>query len=100
LEPAILHRQEYNNNDDDDDDDVLDPLSNFLYALRAPETKRQYPRRFKMFLDYLGLEGDLNDQAKKLLAKVKSNPHWAQISLMQFISSQKQRVAAGQIWLR
>jgi hypothetical protein len=23
-----------------------DPLQNFLYALKAPDSKRQYPRRF------------------------------------------------------
>jgi len=28
-----------------------DPLSVFLYALKAPETRRQYPRRLKVFLD-------------------------------------------------
>jgi hypothetical protein len=32
-----------------------DPLSLFLYALWAPETKRQYPRRLEVFLDYLSL---------------------------------------------
>ena len=30
-----------------------DPLQNFLYALKAPDSKRQYPRRFEYFLDYL-----------------------------------------------
>ena len=79
------------------DDEATDPLSNFLYALRAPETKRQYPRRLKVFLDYLGLDGDLKDQAEELLAKARSNPRWVQNSLMQFISAQKERVTLGQI---
>ena len=30
-----------------------DPMSIFLYALKAPESRRWYPRRFKMFLDLL-----------------------------------------------
>jgi len=29
------------------------PYENFTYALRALESKRQYPRRFKIFLDFL-----------------------------------------------
>lgn len=30
-----------------------DPYQSFLYALRAPETKRQYPKRLKVVFDYL-----------------------------------------------
>jgi hypothetical protein len=41
-----------------------DPLAMFLYALKAPETKRQYPRRFKVFLDFLHLEGTFEEQIK------------------------------------
>jgi phosphoenolpyruvate carboxylase len=33
-----------------------DPMAKFMYALKAKESKRQYPRRFKMFLDYLKLD--------------------------------------------
>ena len=29
------------------------PIAVFSYALKTPETKRQYPRRFKMFVDFL-----------------------------------------------
>src|SRR5438128_981403 len=71
---------------------VEDPISVFLYALKAPETKRQYPSRLKVFLDYLKLEGTLEQQAKEFLSKAKQNPQWAQNSLMQFITFQKERV--------
>jgi hypothetical protein len=27
-------------------------ISNFLFALKSPESKRQYPRRFKVFFDF------------------------------------------------
>jgi hypothetical protein len=43
------------------------PLSVFLYALKAPETKRQYPRRLKVFLDFLKLDGTLEQQSKEFL---------------------------------
>ena len=33
--------------------DSSQPLENFLYALKARETKRQYPKRLKVFFDYL-----------------------------------------------
>ena len=35
-------------------------LENFLYALRAPESKRQYPRRLKVLFDYLFNKRELN----------------------------------------
>ena len=35
-----------------------DPLQNFLYALKAPDSKRQYHKRFEYFLDYLRLDGN------------------------------------------
>ena len=36
-------------------------IDNFLYALKAPETKRQYPRRLKVFLDFLQLDSPYSD---------------------------------------
>lgn len=73
------------------------PLSVFLYALKAPETRRQYPRRLKVFLDFLKLEGNLEQQSKEFLEKAKQNPQWAQHSLMQFIAFQKERARKGEI---
>jgi hypothetical protein len=49
------------------------PIVAFSYALKAPETKRQYPRRFKMFVDFLKLEGPLEEQAKQFLLKAREN---------------------------
>jgi hypothetical protein len=41
-----------------------DSLSNFMYALKAPETRRQWPRRLKPFFDFLKIEGGLECQAE------------------------------------
>ncbi|HXW11748.1 MAG TPA: hypothetical protein VD694_03225 [Nitrososphaeraceae archaeon] len=41
-----------------------DPMIVFTYALKAQESRRQYPRRLKPFLDFLKLDGSLNDKAK------------------------------------
>ena len=49
------------------------PIIVFSYTLKAPETKRQYPRRFKMFVDFLKLEGPLEEQAKPFLLKAREN---------------------------
>ncbi|MEP6576765.1 MAG: hypothetical protein ABJB85_10085 [Nitrososphaerota archaeon] len=34
-----------------------DPMEAFSYGLKAPESRRQYPRRFKPLLDFIKLEG-------------------------------------------
>ena len=36
--------------------ETLSPYDNCLYALKAKETKRQYPHRLDKFLSYMGLE--------------------------------------------
>jgi integrase len=83
--------------------DDENPLEMFLYALRAPESKRQYPRRLKIFLDYLTNKGEiennnsLEEQAKEFLIKTKENPKWANGQLMEFILFQKHRAERGEI---
>ena len=69
----------------------------FTYALKAPESRRQYPRRLKPFLDYIGLEGTLQEQAKQLWLKARQDTKWAEDRLMQFIRFQKERATAGEI---
>ena len=69
----------------------------FLYAVKSPESKRQYPRRFKMFLDFLNLSGDLQNQAKEFLRNAKPNPKWVQDNLIQFIAYQNERAKRREI---
>jgi integrase len=74
-----------------------DPMSTFMYGLRAPDTRRQYPRRFQYFLNFLKIPGVLEEQAKQFIFKARENPQWAQESLMSFIEFQKERVRRGEI---
>ncbi len=67
------------------------PLTNFMYALKAPETKRQWPRRLKIVLDFLQLEGTLEQQAKIFIIQTREKPEWVQHKLMQFFSYQIDR---------
>jgi len=50
-------------------DDLINPITNFLFALQAPETKRQYPRRLEVFFRFFKHEGDLRQQTKKTQGK-------------------------------
>jgi hypothetical protein len=80
-----------------EEEQVRDPMTTFMYALKAPESRRQYPRRFKMFLDYLKLEGALEKQARQFLSKARTDPQWAEENFMRFIGFQIERVKRGDI---
>ena len=74
-----------------------DPLQQFTYALKAPETKRQYPKRLKVFMDFVKLEGDIRQQAKTLKEKIQNDNNWFRISIIQFFEFQKERARRNDI---
>jgi integrase len=71
----------------------------FKYALKAPETRRQWPRRLKVFFDFLEMEGAslLEEQARLFVIKTRQRPPWAQDSLIRFMTLQRERVWRGEI---
>jgi len=74
-----------------------DPIRVFRYALKSSESQRQYPGRLKVFLDYLDLKGDIQDQAREFARKVKNDPKWFQESFMNFVLYQKERAKRKEI---
>ncbi len=77
--------------------DDSSPLANFLYALKTPETRRQYPKRLEVFLDFLNLKGTLEDKVLVFHQKSINNPAWLSQKLIQFIQYQKERVQRNEI---
>jgi len=69
-----------------------DPLESFLYALRAPETKRKYPQRLKFFFDTLLPKMNLKSQALQFLSEAKRNDQFVYHAFVNFIVSQNKRV--------
>ncbi len=64
-----------------------------MYALRAPESKRQYQRLFHVFLDFLKLSGLTVDEKAELfyqLVKQKGR-NWLESELITFFTYQNQR---------
>jgi hypothetical protein len=61
------------------------PINNFLYALKSSESKRQYPKRFEKFLNFLGLEGSLEEKAIKFAMKAQLDIQWADAGFMKFL---------------
>jgi len=79
------------------ENEVYDPLIPFTYGLKSPESRRQYPQRFKVFLDFLKFNGNLAKQARKFWQVAKNNPRWAEENLMKFITVQNKRADSGEI---
>jgi hypothetical protein len=50
---------------------VLSPYDNFLYALKAKETKRQYPHRLDKFLSFMGFKGTIEEKLEIFLVRLK-----------------------------
>ena len=78
------------------------PLSNFTYALQSEGTKRQYPRKLKVFFDFcLQSSKDLDSQAVEFAKKGKDQ-FWVNSQIIKFIILQKDRmykegIAAGTV---
>lgn len=74
-----------------------EPLAVFLFALRADETKRMYTRKLKAFFDFLEIEGDLEEKSRAFVMQATKDLNWALVSLMRFITFQKERVTRKEI---
>jgi hypothetical protein len=82
--------------------DQENPLAMFMYALKASESKRQYPKRLKVFLDFLTSKNelahsDLENQCRAFMTKSLTDQKWANSKLMDFVLYQKERVYKDEI---
>ena len=70
----------------------LTPYDNFLFGMKASETKRQYPHRLYKFLTFMELQGTIEEKCTKLLEFSKNNFDPLQSYLIRFINSHKERI--------
>jgi hypothetical protein len=68
----------------------LSAYDNFVYALKAKETKRQYPHRLDKFLSFIGLQGTIPNKCQKL-CEIK-DVKLLESHLIRFINFQKERI--------
>jgi integrase len=94
---AVIADEEEQQQEQQEQQGYQDPLSVFMYALKAAETRRQWPRRLKIFFDFLKLEEPIEQQAKQFLMKTKQDFQWAQHNLFRFMVFQQERVKQGKI---
>ena len=77
----------------------LSPYQKFSYALNAPESQRQYPRRFQQFLDHLKIsESSIEDNINTLYKLIEKNgSKWLEPELLKFFRLQNQRAERNEI---
>lgn len=73
------------------------PLENFLYGMRAQETRRKYVPVVEKFFDFLEFNGTIEQKAEDFMAKASGNNSWVSESLVKFITYQKSRAERGEI---
>ena len=80
-------------------DESITPYANFLYALKSPEVRRQYPKLLKIFLDTIKfeLDKDFEERAYLLFQHALSNKKWLENQIIHFVEHQKQRVDRKEI---
>jgi hypothetical protein len=76
--------------------ETLSPYENFVYALKAKETKRQYPHRLDKFLTFLGLEGTIAQKCAKLY-EIGKDVNQLYTCLIKFINFGKERIESNEI---
>ncbi|WP_458744738.1 hypothetical protein [Candidatus Nitrosocosmicus sp. T] len=77
---------------------VNSPYFRFIYALKAPETKRQYPKRLEVFLDYLKLQGStIDEKANQFYEFIIQDPKTFQNAFLNYILFQNDRARRGEI---
>jgi hypothetical protein len=86
-------------NEQKEDNETLNPYSNFLYALKSPEVRRQYPKLLKIFLDTIKFELDkpLEERVYLLFQESVAKTKWLETKIIRFVEYQKQRVERKEI---
>ena len=75
---------------------TLSPYDNFMYALSAETTKRQYPNRLDRFLSFIGLKGSIQEKCNGLY-EISKNKDILYLHLIRFINFQKVRIQNKEI---
>lgn len=71
----------------------------FLFALNSTSTKRQYPKRFEVFLDFLKIDGDsISEKAIRLYHMIQvKDKEWLEDKLIEYFVFHNGRAENGEI---
>jgi hypothetical protein len=75
----------------------LTPYENFLFGMKAAETKRQYLHRLDKFLTFMNLQGTIEEKCTKLYEIANENTSQFQSNIIRFVNSQRERIEIKEI---
>lgn len=75
----------------------LTPYENFLFGMKAKETRRQYPHRLDKFLTFMGIQGTIPEKCTKLYELANDDIKLFQSNIIRFINSQRERIETKDI---
>jgi hypothetical protein len=77
------------------------PYEKFMYALNSKESKRQYPKRLQIFLDFINIRSASIEQNCNLFYKTIEEKEvgisWLENELFRFFTLQNKRVEEGKV---
>jgi hypothetical protein len=79
------------------EEEGLDPLSLYQYAIKSLVTRDKYQRRLATFFKFIGLTGNLEDQARIFAQRGRLENSWALNSIVRFLEFQRERVNRKEI---
>ena len=64
---------------------ILTPIEKFMFGLKSPETRRQYPKLLLKFFEFLNLGGTLEQKASQFQNVANRNPDLIENELTKFV---------------
>lgn len=77
----------------------LTPYENFMFALKSSETKRQYPKLLKIFLDFINIDPSktIEERANILFEKSQKDAKWLETQIFRYVIYNKNKVDRNEI---
>ncbi|HSF51255.1 MAG TPA: hypothetical protein VLA74_10890 [Nitrososphaeraceae archaeon] len=82
-------------------DNILDltPYENFIFALKSSETRRQYPKLLKIFLDFINIDKSkpIEERADVLYKISIENRKWLESQIFRYVKYYREKVEKREI---
>jgi len=77
--------------------EILSPYQNFTFALKSKDVQRQYPSLLERFLNFVRIEGSIEEQSNALYKLGRENNQLLQSHLIKYCIFQKERIKKNEI---
>jgi hypothetical protein len=77
--------------------EILSPYQNFTFALKSKDVQRQYPSLLERFLNFVQIDGTIEEKSNELYKLGKENTQLLQSHLIKYCIFQKERIKKNEI---